>query len=224
MTSLRSDLPIATTSNNANTSTNTSTAQTQIQSHSQTPVMAAPITTTASSSSNIASLARSFSNTDLHTLGPSDYPIPLHFKKSRPNSPSLNQPLGLSKSPSNYNKESSNALHLLGFGSSITPNFLHSSMSSNNLLHQTPDATPLQTPSVSPKLGPSNPTIQQNQIPSMQNLPSNPISSSSQLPPLRSLKLDLPNAVDMGSVSANANANSNNNNNNNNNSTTNRYS
>ncbi|GME81354.1 unnamed protein product [[Candida] boidinii] len=46
----------------------------------------------------------------------------------------------------------------------------------------------------------------------MQNLPSNPISSNSQLPPLRSLKLDLPNAVNLESVSANVNSNSNNNN------------
>ncbi|KAG7928452.1 hypothetical protein KL925_001752 [Ogataea polymorpha] len=141
------------------------------------------------SSSNLSSLARSFSSTDLSSA---DHRLPQpQFKKSRPNSPAIPTSPTATMIAS---KDSSAALHLLGL----------SSMPQAPSLHQrqaTPDGTPLQTPSVSPKLYPS---ASLSSIPSGVNLNSSLATVSSlmssslnskstvQLPSLRSLKLDLP--------------------------------
>ncbi|KAG7902357.1 hypothetical protein KL935_001265 [Ogataea polymorpha] len=141
------------------------------------------------SSSNLSSLARSFSSTDLSSA---DHRLPQpQFKKSRPNSPAIPTSPTATMIAS---KDSSAALHLLGL----------SSMPQAPSLHQrqaTPDGTPLQTPSVSPKLYPS---ASLSSIPSGVNLNSSLVTVSSltssslnskstvQLPSLRSLKLDLP--------------------------------
>ncbi|CDK27364.1 unnamed protein product [Kuraishia capsulata CBS 1993] len=123
---------------------------------------------------SLSTLARSYSNTDLEEAGKYQ-PPQMYYKKSRPNSPLLPKSpstasFSQSSSYSNLNhmyhlhqKDSSNALHLLaGLGNQM----MH---------HQTPDVTPLQTPSVSPKLA--------------------PVGSSTALPSLRSLKLDFPEDI-----------------------------
>ncbi|KAG7819703.1 hypothetical protein KL928_002377 [Ogataea angusta] len=141
------------------------------------------------SSSNLSSLARSFSSTDLSST---DHRLPQpQLKKSRPNSPAIPTSPTATMIAS---KDSSAALHLLGL----------SSMPQAPSLHQrqaTPDGTPLQTPSVSPKLYPSaslnsvpSGVNLNSPLPTVSSLMSSSLNSKStvQLPSLRSLKLDLP--------------------------------
>ncbi|ODV87422.1 hypothetical protein CANARDRAFT_26822, partial [[Candida] arabinofermentans NRRL YB-2248] len=212
----------------SSTSTSSSSFKSQNQlKQTSPPTPQRPIVSSSHSSTSLSSFARSYSNTDL-----SNYHTDLiqpQYKKSRPNSPGLiHPPTSISRSPTaNHsliqNRDSSAALHLLGFstqhhGNSSGNNGSHQSHNSNNTLfksssQQTPDATPLQTPSVSPKLGPT-PMNNGNMPFLMNNNSSLNLSSSSgsgslggvgglnstQLPPLRSLKLDLPDEINISNT------------------------
>lgn len=105
-----------------------------------------------------------------------------------PNSPHMTALHKVGSSSSNFHRDTSAAALLM-----LGPQ--HS--------YQTPEVTPLQTPAVSPKLSPDNP----NSLPSVSFLtelgqpPSvSPSASASHLPSLQSLKLQLPEGLNMTSV------------------------
>ncbi|VEU21633.1 DEKNAAC102235 [Brettanomyces naardenensis] len=127
---------------------------------------------------SIASIDRSLSNTDLAEYSQQQQQLPQQY---RPASPSLVPPMSL-------------------------PRSAHST--TNMRKEQGTGLTPLQTPSVSPRLSPVTSTSMPSSSlmagtydgKSASSSASSPSSTSAQLPPLRSLKLNLPQGLNMTSI------------------------